>query len=77
MLILTLLLPTICRTFAQFNDHKLFEALFNDPGGDKELVPLSPEHVQNTAALEALLGSYIRSIPIDLPGGTGGADGDN
>lgn len=47
------------------------EALFNDSVGDKELV-LSPEQVQDTAALKASLGAYVRSILPDLPGGTDG-----
>lgn len=49
------------------------EALFSDSVGDKELGVLSPEQVQDTAALKASLGAYVRSILPDLPEG---ADGD-
>lgn len=48
-------------------------ALFSDSVGDKELGVLSPEQVQDTAALKASLGAYVRSILPDLPEG---ADGD-
>ena len=48
------------------------EALFNDSIGDTELGALLPEQVQDTVALEASLGAYVRSILLDLPGGANG-----
>ena len=48
------------------------EALFSDAVGDRELGVLAPEIVQDTVALEASLGSFVRSILPDLPEGPDG-----
>ena len=48
------------------------KALFNDSLGDTELGALSQEQVQDTVALEVLLGAYVRSILAFLPGGMDG-----
>ena len=58
------------KSIASYADE--IEALFNDSLGDTELGALSQEQVQDTVALEVLLGAYVRSILAFLPGGMDG-----